>query len=796
MLKNYLRIAVRSLARQKLYAAINIVGMAIGLAASFLILLFVRYESSYDSYHENEDRIFRVSLEETPVDGSTAVHRALISPAVGVSIENTFPQIESMARMTPVGPLLSYGDKHIIPRRSFWSDPEIFDILSIGVLRGDPVSGLEAPFTLALSESLARRLFGEEDPLGQSVNVNDAEAFTVVAIFKDLPGNSHIHFDALGSMASIERWFAVRPLDEVWDSPNYATYVRLSPGADENELSAVLSSHLATASGINVPKKSKIRLQHVADIHLNSSVLRELEPQGSRELVVLFLAIALFIVLIAAINFTNLSVAASKRRDREVGIRKAAGASRRQLIGQFIGEATVVTFIAMLVALAVVLAVLPVFNAFIDVPLSIQDVGVWTLLATVILGCLIVGTLAGSYPAFYLSGLRPSEIFRGGRGDSGRGSLLRSSLIVMQFSIAVTLMLATLVVFRQLSFVRAQNLGFESENVVVLPEIREIAQDFEGFRQQLLQHPDVLDVAQSNPSPMGMVIPPFDGTAYHEDHTEVATIYPMWIDHRYFQTFDIPIVAGRDFDPNRITDTKQGLILNETAVRRFGWQEAREAIGKEVFYGGTRRTVIGVSSDFHQETLHKAIIPMGFYQDARNFRAISVKYSTSDFPSLLEFFESKWSVYYENRPLSYEFLDERVATAYEADQRLGSLIGAFAFLGIFVSCLGLFGVAAVTVERRRKEIGIRKTMGATTARLVYTISMEFVRLSLFALILGGAVGFFLMNNWLRNFAYHATIGWLPIVIVGVVTVTAALLAVFYESVTAATANPVECLRHE
>jgi len=800
MLKNYLLIAVRSLARQKLYATINIAGMAIGLAAAFLILLFVRYESSYDTYHENGDRIFRVSLEETPVDGSTAVHRALVSPAVGVSIENTFPQIESMARMTPVGPLLSRGDVHIVPNRSFWTDPEIFEILSIDVLRGDPVSGLAEPFTLALSETLARQLFGDDDPLGQTVMVNDDDAFSVVAVFADIPANSHLHFDALGSMASIARWFTNRPLDEVWDSPNYSTYVLLSPGADARELSVALSDHLASAGGVNVPSKSKIRLQQVSDIHLGSTVLRELEPQGNRDLVRLFLVIALVIVLVGVINFTNLSVAASRRRDREIGIRKAAGAARTQLIGQFVGEAMVVTFFAMLLALAFVVAALPSFSAFVGVSISILDVGLWTLVSAAVLICLIVGTLAGSYPAFYLSGLRPSQIFSGGRieGRSSKrsGTRLRSTLIVMQFSIAVTLMLATLVVFKQLSFVRAQNLGFESENVVVLPEIREIAQNFDDFREQLLQNPDVLDVAQSNPSPMGSVIPPFDGTAYHADHTEVATIYPMWIDHRYFSTFDIKMVAGRNFDPDRISDTELGLILNETAVRRLGWQEPVDALGSQVFYGGVKRTVIGVASDFHQETLHKAIIPMGFYQDARNYRAISVKYKTANVLPLLDFLESKWSVYYENRPLGYEFLDDRVAQAYQSDQRLGSLIGAFAFLGIFISCLGLFGVAAVTVERRRKEIGIRKTMGASTGRLVYTISMDFVRLSVFALILGGAAGLYLMNNWLENFAYHAAIGWVPFATVGIVTVAAALLAVFYESISAAMANPVDSLRHE
>jgi putative ABC transport system permease protein len=795
MLKNYLRVAIRSLVRQKLYAAINILGLAIGLAAAFLILLFVRYESSYDDFLKSGDRTFRVSLEETPVDGSASVHRGLISPAIGPSIAATYPQIESMARMTPIGPLLSYGEHHIVPEHSFWADPEIFDILSIDVIEGDPIAALAAPFTIALSENIARQLFGDDDPIDKSVTVNDSDLFTVVGIFKAPPGNSHIHFDAIGSISTLARWFTYRPLNEVWDSPNYVTYVRLSPGADERKLSVELSNHLASASGVNVPTQSRIRLQRVADIHLNSHLMTELEPQGNQGLVRLFLAIAAFIVLIAAINFTNLSIAASKRRDREVGVRKVAGAARGQLIGQFISEATVITFIAMVVALGLVGSALPFFNAYLNTALAIGDVGVWKVGATALISCLVVGTLAGSYPAFYLSALLPGQIFRG-RGGSRRVTGIRSTLIVIQFSIAVGLMLSTLVVFRQLSYMQTQNLGFASENVLVLPPIMDIVDDFEGFRQQLLLNPEILDVTQSNPSPMGNVIPPFDGTAYHKDHREVATIYPVWIDDRYFPALDIDIVAGRNFDPERSSDAESGVILNALAVKRFGWQTPQEAIGGEVYYGGTKRTVIGVAADYHQQSLRNAIMPMGFYQDPRNFRAISVKYGTNNVSELLAFLQDKWSRYYENRPLEYEFLDDRVASAYEADRRLGSLIGAFAFLGIFVSCLGLFGVAADSVQRRRKEIGIRKVMGASTGRLLYTISAEFVRLSVIALIVGGLAGSYLINRWLENFAYHTSIGWMNVILVSSVVMLASLAAVCYESIKAALADPVESLRME
>jgi len=796
MLRNYLRIAVRSLGRQRLYAVVNILGMAVGLSAALLIFLFVRYETSFDAYQANAERVFRVSLEDAPQDGSTPVERAMISPAVGPKLLADFPQITAMARMTPVGPLLSHNDVHIVPEHAFWADPAIFNILDVNVLQGDAVTGLQEPFTLALSSSLARRLFGTEDPVGQTIRVNDADEFTVEAVFEDLPAETHLHFDAIGSLSSIARWFTNQPMDEIWDSPNYVTYVMVNGTVSVPGLAKSLDGYLATLEGSKVPARAHIRLQNIRDIHLHSTVMSEIEPQGSRETVTLFIAIAFFIVLIASINFTNLAVAASTRRDREVGIRKAAGAARRQLVGQFLGEATVVTLLSMLIAVGIVELLLPTFNSFLGLSLKLADLGALRLAGTLLAGCLLIGLVAGSYPAFYLSALRPANIFRGRENAPRGGMKLRSSLIVLQYSIAVTLMLATIVVFRQLAYVRAQDLGFDSENVLVLPEIREIADDFEPFRAQLMENPDIVDVSQSNPSLMNRLIPPFDGTAYHEDRTETATIYPIWIDHRYFTTFDIPIVAGRNFELDRASDRTDGLILNETAARRFGWQNPADAVGQQVQYGGARRTVVGIAGDFHQESLRKAIIPMGFYEDPRNYRAISVRFRTDDFPELIQFLREKWARYYANRPLEFDFLDERVAAAYESDERLGTLFGMFAFLGIFVSSLGLFGIAAVTVQRRRKEIGIRKVVGASTLSLVRAIASEFVRLSAIAIVLGGAVGFYLMSRWLEDFAYHGSIGWMPLALVTAVTLAAALLAVFYESISAALAYPVESRRSE
>jgi putative ABC transport system permease protein len=654
---------------------------------------------------------------------------------------------------------------------------------------------LQEPFTLAISRTVAGQLFGVENPIGKVVRVNDSDDFTVVAVFEDLPLQTHLHFDVVGSIRSIDRWFSNRAMDETWDSPNYLTYIRVNSAESVPALRETLSNFLSGVEGVNVPSRAHILLQNVRDIHLNSHALMEVEPQGNKSTVRLFAAIAFFIVLIASINFTNLAVAASKRRDREVGIRKAAGAARRQLILQFIGESTVVTAISLILALVMVEAVLPAFGAFVGTDLSLASMGFQRLVIYLVAGALLIGLLAGSYPAFYLSGLRPARIFHG-RDIKGGASALRSALIVLQFAIAVTLILATIVVFRQLDYVRAQDLGFDAENVVVLPEIREIADDFEPFRARLERNPDILDVTQSNPSLMNRLIPPFEGTAYRSDGTQTALIYPAWVDHRYFPTFGIPIVAGRNFDLERASDRDRGLILNETAARRFGWTNPADAVGEEVFYGGTRREVIGIARDFHQESLHEAIIPMGFYQDPRNYRAISVRFKTGDFPALLSFLKDQWAQYYPNRPLDFDFLDQRVSRAYEADEKLGTLFGSFAFLGIFVAGLGLFAISAVTVQRRRKEIGIRKVVGATTPRLVLTIASEFVKLSLVAVAVGGAAGFYLMSRWLENFAYHGSIGIVPVVLAGLITVAAALLAVFYESISAAMANPVQSLKHD
>jgi putative ABC transport system permease protein len=793
MLLNYLRIALRQLGRQRLYAAISISGLAVGIAVSLLILLFVVDERSFDSFQENADRIFRVTLVQAPVGGSTSVEEVLLSPALAPAIRDGFPEIEYIARLTPVGPSVRNNDRVVTPEHFFYTDPEIFDILSIRVLAGRPEQALTEPMTISISESIGRKLFGNADPLNQIVTVGDGEQFQIVGVFEDTPDQSHIHFDVLGSLSTVKKWFP-QSLD-VWDSPNYLTYIRVSASTDVPSLKKRLRTFLSGLEGQKVPHGANIRLQNIRDIHLNSTVMAELEAQGDSSTILILSAIALLILLIATINFANMAVAASVGREREIGVRKAAGASRSQLIVQFLGEAVLTTILAATLGLILVQISLPSFNAYVGKNLGFDSLDRNTVAGLFLLGIPIISVLAGGYPALILSGFRPVQIFRGSLARRSK-TRFRSALVVFQFAVATTLVLATVVVKEQLSFVETQELGYNVENVLVLPPIPSIADDFEPFRDQLLQNPDIIEVSQSNRAPFGGVIPPFSATAYHASATQTASLYPMWIDDHYFDTYDIKISSGRDLDLTRPSDVEAGLVLNETAAKALGWDRPADAVGETVGYGGARRSVVGIASDFHQESLQKAVVPMGFYTDNRNYRVISVRFRTTNFTALLSFLDVNWNRYQRNQPLSYELLDQRIRGAYNQEKRLGQLFGAFSILGIFIACLGLFGVSAISVSGRRKEMGIRKAVGATTVGLVSSIASQFIRLALIALIIGGGVGYSLMIRWLNQFAYHFTIGpMIGLIVAGVIFLTSTT-AVLYASITAAHVSPVESLRYE
>jgi len=795
MLTNYLRIAYRSLLKHRAYTFINVAGLAVGMAACLLILLYVQDELGYDAHHENSDRIYRVSREWLNADGTSSLHAALVDPAIGPLLKQDLPEVSEAVRLSPVFPLLGFEAKHVVAERFFWTDPAVFDVFTIPLLQGDPRTALVEPFTLLLSETTARTLFGDEDALGKTIILNNDDAFTVTGVFQDTPHNTHLHFDALGSITTLARWFGPEGLT-VWDSPNYATYVLLAEDASSDALRQKMPAFLEAHLDEQARRQTALHLQPVTDIHLHSHLVGDLEPGGDITYVYLFSAIAFFILLIACFNFMNLATARSAGRAREVGMRKAVGASRRQLIQQFLGESLLMAFLALVLALVLVELTLPAFSGFVGKTLvfTAGDPGRHLALLTGI--GLLTGLLAGCYPAFFLSAFRPVAVLKG-RLQTGPGrATFRSVLVIAQFTIAMVLLVCTLVVSDQLAYVRQKRLGLDAENVVVLSALREIAGDFEPFRNQLLQRPDILDVTQSNPVPSGRLVINAEAEASPGDQRVSGNVFIVFADAYFFPAYRIEFAAGRNFSPESATDAEEGFILNETAARQFGWADPARAIGQPFTLGRRRGQILGVAKDFHLESMRQDIVPMVFFPEPDNFRAVSVRFRSDDMPGLMAFLEDRWQTYEPNRPLGYAFLDERFGQLYETERTLGTVFRAFALLSLLITGLGLFGMVAFIAEQRTKEIGIRKVLGASVSGIVLMLTRQFSGLVALAGLVGTPIAYVTMHRWLDGFAYHVEISWPIFLKAGLAALLVALFTVSYQALKAALADPVQSLRYE
>ncbi len=792
--------ALRSLRRGGTTTAINISGLAIGIAACLLILLYVENELRYDHHHEHADSVFRITEEELDEAGDPGIHRVLIDPPVAHVLSDNIPEVVAAARLTPVGPALSNGDSYVDSGHCYWADPTIFDIFSLPLVAGDAPSALVEPFSLVLSRDKAMALFGDADPLGQAVLVNNTESFTVTGVFDELPGSTHLPIDVLGSMATMSQWFG----DLSWGSPNYATYVRLADDADPSVVAAKINPIVGAHRPPERASASRFFLQPLTDIHLRSHLVGELAPNADIRYIYLFACVAGFILLIACINFTNLATARASRRAREVGMRKTLGANRSSLIRQFLGESTVVALVATATAVLLVELSLPAFNGFTGKSLSLLSSSpAQRALVLIAFGCL-VGFVAGSYPAFVLSAFRPATVLKGSVGSRAGGARLRAALVVTQFTIAIALLIGTLVVQRQLSFMQHRDLGYNQEHVLVTPTVWDLREDFDPLRNELLRHPDIINVAQSNPIPSGRLSFSIDVEAHEltaqeagDQHARAATAYPVFVDDQFFPTYEIDLVAGRNFSDERASDTDTGFILNGAAVEALGWADARDAINKPLRAGGWRGTVIGVVEDFHLESLHQRIAPMVFYMDARNFRMVSARLRAgADIPAVVAFMERHWQRYEPNAPLSYSFLDERFEAVYATERRLGQIIGLFALLAIAVTALGVFGMAAFTVERRRKEISIRKVLGASASGIVVLFSRDYAKLVVVGLAIGGFIALVGLRRWLDAFAYHTSVAWWVFPAAGFAALTVALITVGVQAGRAARLDPVKNLRYE
>jgi len=813
MLKSYFKIAVRNLLRHKSYSLINIVGLAIGMACCILILLYVQNELSYDRHHEKADRIYRVASDHK--FGGNHFQMAVSPAPMAEALVRDFPEVESAARFRGYGSFLikKVGEQNFKEERVIFADNAIFDIFTIPLLAGDAKAALTAPNTVVISQSTAKKYFSEDDPVGQSLLFDNTAVYKITGVFADMPDNGHFHFDFIAALISRDE-----SRNGLWVSNNFRTYLLLKAGGQPAALEAKFPEMIRKYAGPQVQEflgasfeamvqqgnQMRFYLQPLRDIHLHSDLNVEFEPNGNIKYVYIFSAIAFFILLIACINFMNLATARSANRAKEVGIRKVVGSYRRQLVGQFLAESIFLSVIAVMLALVVVELILPAFNNLAEKSLQTFYFGNWPLLATLIGITLLVGVVAGSYPAFVLSSFKPVSVLKGAKSAGARSSRLRSVLVVFQFAASVILIVGTLIIKNQLHYIQNKNLGFNKEQVIVLHDAYALGEKLDAFKNEVMRNPSTISATVSGYLPVSSNR---NDTGFWPEGQRAGdnpVSMQIWnVDYGYVETMGMEIVAGRNFSETFGADSS-AVILNERAAKMFGFGDP---LGQKIYtwaftpgQGIDRdrtipHTVIGVVKDFHFASLKSNIGALGL-RLGRSRGFISFRFKVQEVAALIAFLENKWKEFAPDQPFAYSFLDERFSNMYRAEQKVGDVFSVFAGLAIFTACLGLFGLASFMTEQRTKEIGVRKVLGASVSQIVILLSKDFTRLVLLAIAIAAPVAYFAMNRWLQDFAYRIQIGVETFLLAGGMALLIALLTVSTQAIKAALANPVEALRYE
>ena len=814
MIRNYFTIALRHLNRQKGYSLINVLSLALGISCCLLILLFIRDELSYDRHFDRSDRIYRVTTENR--QGGEVVRLAdVLVPTVWYMRED-FPEIEDMVRLVPPGNawMVKYGDKGFYERNFYLADTTVFDVFNVPLLTGNPKTALAGNDKIVLSESIARKYFGDENPMGKILDSEGTFHLEVTGIMPDLPTNTHLGFDILASFR-IQEAYSEKKVDE-WGWRTAHSYVVLREGSDPAELEAKLPAFVEKHLGSRYTgdeASMTFRLQPVTDIHLHSRLERELTPNSDIRYVYLFAAIAVFIIVTACINFMNLATARSAGRAREIGLRKVFGAARTQMIRQFLIESLLMSGMAVCLALVLAWVSLPWFNLLTGKTMSL-DAGTtgFALAAVVVIGAL-VGFASGSYPALYLSGLAPIDTLKGTLAAGSVTAGLRRILVVSQFVISIALIICTGVVYSQLEFIQNRNMGLNTDQVVAVPLTFDPVQETARvYKQRVAASPHVSSATATYilPGHKNAVIPltlqRLGDAAYEKIDLNAA-----WTDEDFLETLGIELITGRYFDPAFQSDwgwrtTGGGVVLNEAAVTRLGFGSPDEALGKEVHWvrelrqgfdeeEKELRRIVGVMKDFHFMSLHQPIGPLVLFPDEQGGHIV-VKIAPGHLSEGLEMLEDVWRDV--NPAFAFEsfFVEDNFARLYDAEQRFGRVFVSFAALAVLIACLGLVGLSSFTAERRTKEIGVRKVLGASIPNLFRLLSNEFVRLVIVANLFAWPAAYFVMTSWLDNFAYRVDLGWTTFLVAGLLAMAIALLTVSFQAVRAATANPIESLRME
>lgn len=802
MLRNYLKIALRSLNRQKIYSLINISGLAVGMAGFILIMLYVIDELSYDRFHEHADDIYRVAFQARIMDDflDVAVSAGPLAPAM----ESSFPGVLDATRMEAESEsvLIAYKNKKFYEDNLIYADTGFFSLFSFRLLKGNPKTALSRKYAMVLTESTARKYFGDANPIGKIIRFNERYNFLVTGVAEDPPENSHISYNLIASFITLED-FPFSDRLEMWGSLNFLAYVRLAeslePETIENELPAFIAQKMGedldtlAASGIEFNPY----LQRLCDIHLHSHLLGEMQPNGDINYVYIFSAIAVFLLLIACINFVNLTTARSAKRAKEVGMRKTLGANKGDLIIQFLGESLLLAFIALILSLLIIEFTIPWFNELTGKNLELLRPEHWPVVFVFIIFAVFVGVLAGIYPAFYLSAFQPISVLKGHLSNRSGRPMFRNVLVVFQFFISVVLIICTTVIIRQFNYLKNLSLGFDKEQVIVVP----LRGSNEGtnrsvYRNAFMNTPEVESVTVGSNYPGTQ---PGKWGCSPED----AEGNLQWVlgivsaDAGYFETLGMELIMGRNFYDNRNSD-RRSIVINQTLQKKAGWENP---IGKRIYIGDSqddnRYTVIGVIKDAHFSSLKEPIQPLIFLNnDEERANKLMIKLNTTNMRETIVRLENTWHLLEPGKPFDYFFLDKSYAGLFESDERLSMIFSTFTILAIFIACLGLFGLSSFTAEQRIREIGVRKVFGASTTNIIYHLSYRFIRLVLIANVMGWLVAHVALREWLKNFAYATNFGPPVFITAGIITLAVALLTVTFIAIWASNTKPVDSLRYE
>ncbi|GEO04560.1 ABC transporter permease [Adhaeribacter aerolatus] len=810
MFRNYLKIAFRNMLRHKVYSFINLFGLTVGLTCCLLITLYITNELSYDKYHAKADRIYRVTRNFVNQDGTVNLHLGNIAPPFGPLLKSYFPDLKEVVRVlqnnavVAVNPERTFNEEDI-----FFAEPAFFKIFTVPLLSGNPAKALNEPNTVMMTEKMAEKYFPNQNPLGQVLRLDSQLNLKVTGVYESFPANSHFHPNFLVSFVTLEdsAVFGRENLRTNYGSNNFATYLLFPKDYPVKNVAAQFPAFLdksMPAEGANAVKASSwtnLFLQKLTDIHLYSHLDTELEENGDINTVYLFTAIALFILLIACINFMNLSTARSSIRAKEIGVRKVMGATQPHLVVQFLAESMLFALLAVFIALLLTKLMLPVMNSFTGRELSFTIQNSWLLALAMVGLAALVGLLAGSYPALFLASFQPVKVLKG-KLTTGKNSIsLRKVLVILQFAISVVLLVSTAVVYKQLSYLRNRALGLDKDHIVNLNyNSTQLGPKYEAFRQELLSNAAIKEVGRSIGVPSDRLLNSMGNarlqTADSMAASPVAFQY-LGIDQDFIQTYKIKLLAGRNFSETYPTDDSMAFLLNESGAKLLGLNNPQEGIGRSLEYGNRKGRLVGVLQDFHFESMHEKIKPIIFIiPDGRQYSDISVKLQGNNIAAGLAHLEKTWKKFLPENPFDYNFLDESFGRLYEAEQKQGLLFTIFAGIAILIACLGLFGLASFATEQRTKEIGIRKVLGASVSGIVTMLSKDFLKLVLLANIIAWPLAWYGMHRWLQDFAYRTTISWWIFGVAAVLALVVALLTVSSHATKAAVANPVKALKTE